>query len=163
MSWQIKLKMKNKKDSKISVQEVINQNKLRILKCLKTKTNVNKVEVTYSGSGDSGAIEGAYFLDLYDKEVKKTELFDTNVKYKSMLNSWQSYGDRDAGVSVKDIEKNIVEAIEDFCWDVLETTRGGWEINDGAEGTFNIDVDKGTVIVAHTEFFIESNNYVDVI
>jgi|APGre2960657404_1045060.scaffolds.fasta_scaffold162263_1 hypothetical protein len=155
--------MKNKQDSKMSAQEVINQNKLRILKCLKTKTNVKKVEVTYSGSGDSGAIEEASFLDIYDKEVKKTELFNTNVKYKSILNSWQSYGDRDAGVSVKELERNITEAIDDFCWQILETTRSGWEINDGAEGSFNINVDNGTITLSHTEFYTDSNSYVDVI
>jgi hypothetical protein len=155
--------MKNKQDSKMSAEEVINQNKLKILKCLKTKTNVKKVEITYSGSGDSGAVEEASFLDIYDKEVKKTELFNTNVKYKSMLNSWQAYGDRDAGVSVKELEKNIIEAIDDFCWNVLETTRGGWEINDGAEGVFNIDVDKGTVSVSHTEYYTESKTDIGVI
>ena len=126
MSWQIKLKMKNKQDSKMSAQEVINQNKLRILKCLKTKTNVKKVEVTYSGSGDSGAIEEASFLDIYDKEVKKTELFNTNVKYKSILNSWQSYGDRDAGVSVKDIEKNIDDWSDEKLVNQMKNTMEGW-------------------------------------
>jgi len=152
-----------KKDSKTTAREVINQNKLRILKCLKTKTNVKTVEVTYSGSGDSGAIEQAGFLDLDNNEVKSTELCNVKVKYKSIINSWKCYGDENCDVSVKELERNITEAIDDFCWQILETTRGGWELNDGAEGSFNINVDNGTITLSHTEFYTDSNSYVDVI
>lgn len=155
--------MKNKKDSKISGKEVVNQNKLRILKCLKTKTNVKFVEVVYSGCGDSGAINEVAFLDLNSNQIKSTELSNVKVKYKSILDSWKCYGDENCNVSEKELEKNITEAIEDFCWQILETKRCGWEINDGAQGSFNIDIDKGTVILSHTEFYTESNEYVDII
>lgn len=73
------------------------------------------LEVTYSGSGDSGCIDGI--------EIARA----------------------DAGTD-----------IETFVYDQLETRFGGWEINEGSQGTMIIDFDKCTVKWSHQENVMET-------
>jgi len=150
--------MKNKKESKITVEDTITKNKLKILKELKTKTNIKYVEVAYSGSGDSGAIDGVTFLDAAKESIKTKDIPNINIKYDLLTNGWWS--DKDVASCTKK-ESNLSEAIDDFCWSVLERKKGGWEINDGSEGYFMFDVDNGTVVLNHTEFYTESTEYTD--
>ena len=85
-----------------------------------TELNIDKMIVGYSGSGDSGYIDGDY----------KTE-------------DGQS-GGTPAG-------------IEDICYDLLEEY-GGWEINEGSQGT--ITFTKDFIEVEH-EWNTEENDSVD--
>lgn len=40
--------------------------------------------------------------------------------------------------------------IEDWCYRQLEDHFGGWEINEGSDGTFYFDLDKNTIELSHT-------------
>ena len=48
----------------------------------------------------------------------------------------------------------IREAIENWCYDLLEQHFPGWEINEGSDGTIAIDVVKKTATLQHYEHFI---------
>ena len=48
---------------------------------------------------------------------------------------------------------SLREAIEELCWVVLGSRHPGWEINDGGEGVFILDVARGTIELRHTQFF----------
>lgn len=150
--------MKNKKESKTTVEGTITKNKLKLLKELKTKTNIKYVEVVYSGSGDSGAIDGVTFLDADQKTIKTKDIPSIYIKYDLLHNGYWS--DTDVA-SCTQKESNLSEAIEDFCWSVLSHKKGGWEINDGSDGYFTFNVDEGTVVLSHTEFYTESMEYTD--
>jgi hypothetical protein len=150
--------MKNKKESKITVEDTITKNKLKILKELKTKTNIKYVEVAYSGSGDSGAIDEVRFLDAHKESIKKKDIPNINIKYDLLTNGY--WADSDEASCTKK-ESNLSEAIDDFCWSVLSHKKGGWEINDGSDGYFTFNVDEGTVVLSHTEFYTESMEYTD--
>lgn len=45
-------------------------------------------------------------------------------------------------------------AIESLCYDYLEETHGGWEINEGSYGDFRIDVAKRTIELEFNGRFI---------
>lgn len=50
----------------------------------------------------------------------------------------------------------VAEAIETLAYDFLEETHDGWEINDGAFGTFTFDVATHTIQLDHHERVMES-------
>lgn len=147
--------MKNKQSPEKTISDLIKENKSKIIKNLKTRTNITRVEVYYNGSGDSGAIDYVTFFGLNDEQIDKENIPNIKIKYYNVIGGWPN--------RLSDLQKesNITEAIEDFCWDVLTEKRPGWEINDGSQGCLKFDVDKGTVILEHTEFYMESNDYFD--
>jgi hypothetical protein len=49
--------------------------------------------------------------------------------------SWQTDGNK-----VRVAEYLLSEAIETLCYSYLEQEHGGWENNDGAFGTFELDI-----------------------
>jgi len=52
---------------------------------------------------------------------------------------------------------SLPQRIEILCYDYLSQTHGGWEINDGAYGTFEFDVpSRGISILDFNERFIDS-------
>jgi hypothetical protein len=42
------------------------------------------------------------------------------------------------------------EAVEQWCYDLLEAEFPGWELDDGSSGEITIDVDKRSGRIAHT-------------
>jgi len=40
--------------------------------------------------------------------------------------------------------------VQDYCYNLLESNFGGWEINEGSQGYFEIDLDRKEVILYHT-------------
>ncbi|MBK9080333.1 MAG: hypothetical protein IPL91_15145 [Hyphomicrobium sp.] len=53
----------------------------------------------------------------------------------------------------------IREAIENWCYDLLERHFPGWEINEGSDGTIEIDVDKKTAMPQHDENVMRTNSH----
>ena len=41
-------------------------------------------------------------------------------------------------------------AIEDWCYNRLERLHGGWEINEGSDGSFTFDFNNMTITLDHT-------------
>ena len=122
----------------------------------------DEVEVGYSGSGDSGAIED---IDFFNKD-KKT-LF---TKYGGYAHEPQSVTiPKDSPLSEelkKDVHKNavickLIGYLEDITYDMLEERHGGWEINDGQEGTFTFTFENNSMKINHdyTVFTYDSQQH----
>jgi hypothetical protein len=62
------------------------------------------------------------------------------------------------GVKLSD---EVEKRFSDVVMDALCTTHGGWEINDGAYGTFTLDVGTGKAKLDHNERYTETNNSED--
>jgi hypothetical protein len=45
---------------------------------------------------------------------------------------------------------SVPAVVSDFCYNMLENRFGGWEINEGSQGHFEIDLDKKEISLNHT-------------
>jgi len=45
--------------------------------------------------------------------------------------------------------EEVPASVEDYCYQVLENMHGGWEINEGSQGTFYFDLEKREVTLEH--------------
>ena len=45
---------------------------------------------------------------------------------------------------------SVPAVVSDFCYNMLENRFGGWEINEGSQGHFEIDLDKKEITLNHT-------------
>lgn len=115
-------------------------NKERILEAIKALPGlvVNKIEITYDGSGDSGCIDGVRLLNG-DVELQLPDGVDPEVKLYTFHSSWVE----GEGFVPRAREKKLPlkEAIEQFAYDWIALDHSGWENNEGAYGTVTIDVE----------------------
>lgn len=105
------------------------------------EAGVHKVSVEFDGSGDSGQIGD--------------------------ILAWNAAGDTIPLPSGRQpqlaaplpgnppVEIIFHDAIETLAYDYLEETHPGWEINDGAFGTFVFDVSARTITLEHNERYTE--------
>lgn len=101
---------------------------------------VEKFQVSFDGNGDSGQVED---IDLEDY------ICDLKVD-----------GVSDDGVSDVESEKITVrDLVENVCYDTLEHTWGGWEIDSGSYGTFTFDVKNRKVHLDFNERIEDVNNH----
>lgn len=106
--------------------EVRPRNKSAILATLAT-AGIDHVVIVFDGAGDSGQIEDvAAFAD-----GNLVDLPSATVDY--VVVAWD-------GSTVDPRAIGLADAIERACYDLLEETHDGWEINEGAFGEFTFDV-----------------------
>jgi hypothetical protein len=84
------------------------------------------ISVSYDGSGDSGDFQDVYYEDKDRQLIRFTVL-----------------------------PSNEEESLINKLYDLLEYDYGGWEINDGACGSFNIDVKNKIVNHEHNSRFTD--------
>ena len=108
------------------------QNKTTIFDAL-TAAGITKVTAEFDGCGDSGQIQGITAqVGVADAELPKTAVTIHEVTH---LRSADPEKIKD---EVK--QQPLAEAIEGLCYDYLEEHHGGWEINGGSFGQFELDV-----------------------
>jgi hypothetical protein len=102
---------------------------------------IHSVTVDYDGSGDSGQIEA---IEAWNAVHEKIPLpGDHKVRLAS--------GDQNRAY----IEMNLEAAIETLAYDHLEQMYPGWEINDGAFGTFVFSVSDRSITLEHRARFTD--------
>lgn len=108
---------------------------------------VDFFEVSFDGSGDSGQIED---VGLDGKILKK------NVPGVRVSNGtrWDPQTQTSTPIWQEDVDVRCLA--EGVCYDILEESFGGWEINDGAYGVFKFDVKKRKVTLEFNERIMES-------
>ena len=107
---------------------------------------VTQVVVAFDGYGDSGQVEGIDTL-AGDRTV---ELPAAAITICSPV--W----------GTDEIRRNTMSvhaAIEQFVYDLLAETHGGWENNDGAFGEFTFDVATRSISLDYNERFTSSEYY----
>lgn len=66
------------------------------------------------------------------------------------------YKDKEGkGIIVPD---NLDKLVLQGLWELLKDEHGGWEINDGANGSFYIDLEEGKITNQHNEAFTDYNS-----
>ena len=99
------------------------------------KIKAKQAEITFDGSGDSGQIEsssidGKHFI----KNSKKSGIVEGFISH--TCTTFLGEGGLQHGWNTKVC---LYEAIEDYCYNILESEHGGWEINAGSFGEFVLD------------------------
>lgn len=87
------------------------------------------IEVSFDGSGDSGAVEEIACRNAQDQDIELPE--DAVVLIE------------DHGITLDEI--SLRNALEDLTYSALELHHPGWEDNDGAGGKLIVDVPAGTI------------------
>lgn len=107
------------------------------------EAGVTDVVITFDGCGDSGQIEEVTArAGEVDVPLPSDEL-------DLLVPKWGQPDPERRQVSVR-------EALETQAYDYLEHVHDGWEINDGAFGTFVFDVAKGEITLEYNERFMET-------
>lgn len=96
-------------------------------------TGIARVTVAFDGYGDSGQIES---IDAVGADGGTMELPATSLAFGRA--QWGEAKPRSE-------EMTAAEAIERLAYDLLGDAHPGWEINDGAYGSFTFDVAGGTI------------------
>jgi hypothetical protein len=119
------------------------------------ETRVASIEVTFDGCGDSGQIESVIYEDHRGKEVSEPKLL-VKGSFTGKHHEWDD--EKKTFVEVGGGEGKIRDIVEQVCYDKLEASHGGWEINGGSYGTFHFDVLNRKVVLEYNERIEEVNS-----
>ena len=61
--------------------------------------------------------------------------------------------------SFEDPSEEVPANVEDYCYRMLESNYGGWEINEGSQGTFYFDLVDRSITLHHTYNTEETDTY----
>lgn len=110
------------------------QHKLLILTQLRT-LGVAYVEVSFSGSGDSGSIEGVYCRNAEHKDIALPDVTFEWPEYSSIFDIQANTWIRKATPKPKTLE----EILQQITYDALDEQGLDWYNNDGGQGQLRID------------------------
>ncbi len=110
------------------------------------KLGVRTLRAEYSGYGDSGCIEHIRAFNRRECEVK---LPGTLVPLPLVTTIFDS-ATRSYRQQTEERKLPLNEAVEQWCYDVLEDRVPGWEIDDGSSGVITIDIKTRSGRLSHT-------------
>lgn len=121
---------------------------------------IAKVEITYDGCGDGGCIEAVTAYDAAGQTIEALPESQLTIKVRDTVwnEATQTYQPRFTERQVP-----VREAIEHWCYELLENHFPGWEIDDGSNGTITINVKTRRGSIEHegryTETFSDSRRF----
>ena len=135
-------------------QEHRNRNLFRIFAALR-EAGVGEAVIHYYGGGDSGDVEEATFTRNESDPA-------TSVLHLSKDEGWPSgtvkqavfaydYATQETVANVEDVD--LQEALVIYAMDRVDSLHGGWQNNEGGEGTVTFAVLGGTVQVDHGKHY----------
>ena len=125
--------------------ELLPANKAAIFDAL-AAAGIVTVIVVFDGCGDSGQIE---LVDARDATS------DVALPDAMVANSWPGYGDD--GVTQQALP--FPDVIEKLCYELLGSTHGGWENNDGAYGEFIFNVATRIISLEHHDRYVAVESF----
>ena len=137
--------------------------KHRILQALRELGACNVV-IRYTGSGDSGCIDEVEVFGPANRESDQSvQNLEEQVAQKTIL-AESRYGtfDHETGRwkdETKLSECSLKSALEDLCYHLLSVHFPGWEINDGSDGVFEMDVETGTISLEHNQNILSQETH----
>ena len=115
---------------------------------------IHELHVRYSGSGDSGCINE---VEARNQQGQPVELPSTPVPYTFTHTSYDFQTGNYSTEATETKELPLSEAVEQWCYDLLEEHYPGWENDNGADGIIAIDPAKREGRIDHQVFFMESD------
>ena len=133
--------MSNYENQRQACAKLSKRNKRIVLDAL-SAANITEVLVEFNGEGDSGQIESVSAM-----RGKETVALPA-VKVTLQRLSWGETKPLAA-------KSTLQEAIETLCYDYLQVTHDGWEIDDGTYGQFRLNVATRTIELKFNGRFID--------
>ncbi len=124
-------------------------NKTPILSAL-ASIHANRVEVEYSGSGDSGQVDGVAVVDASGTPIS---IHDVSV---TIQQSYHAYNAGRWEPTTVLATVPLADALKDFVYDWLEASHPGWEMDDGSHGTLFINLASQEITFSHSTHYSES-------
>jgi len=144
----------------------------------------NRIEIDTNGNdinyarfeididADSEEISAYYWYTYYDTDDGSSYTFsEDDESVKNVLDiiselddtvpimELRYNGSGDSGYVESDFEngQNVPTSVDDFCYRILEEECGGWEINEGSQGTFYFDLETREITLEHQNNTEESS------
>ena len=103
---------------------------------------VHKVQIAFSGAGDSGEIE---YIDLFDANEEQVAMPTDMIAWTK-----QVYGEQKPETK----QVKLRDALEDIGYRVLDETGMDWYNNEGGQGYVYLNVDSGVVFNVNVDMEI---------
>ena len=119
-------------------------NKAALVRAVKP-LGLTRIEVDFSGSGDSGQIdEVRYFVGK--QQLSNVDTLKLTLVVEASISDSTTYCETKKEWVTTTKSPNIEELVEQICYDLLGANHGGWEINEGSFGEFVFSFSKGNKI-----------------
>ncbi len=115
---------------------------------------IARVAIEYDGCGDSGCISHITLFDIDDKVIPMPE---QRVKYATESRVYCEKTKR-YEPKRKSCTGPLRDAIKAWCYDLLELHFPGWEIDDGSEGTIELNVPTKSGSWEHKTRYLETSS-----
>lgn len=120
------------------------------------RLGISQIEVIYDGHSDSGCIESVAALDAERNLLDG--LLHERITLMTRRGVWND-ADKSWKDTIAPTEVTLIEAITDWCYDVLEEHFPSWGNDDGAFGSIVIDVAKRKGRFEHYQRFVEATSH----
>jgi hypothetical protein len=139
----------NNNNMNAETKKAYEENKQNIIAALRA-AGVKECTINYSGSGDSGQVEEPDF-------GAGVVVDDVKIEQRNIVTDYDFSGTTYARTYKVSEPKTVGlrEAIVDLCYAKLEEKHDGWEINDGSQGSFVINMEEGTIEWRHETNYTE--------
>lgn len=132
-------------------KDALHENRNRLIAAL-AELKAETVTIDYIGGGDSGDVSN---LSVSQPDLLP-QLEQAAVVLRCIRGEWRDcqyhHWPEDQPVPLR-------QALMDFTLDWVNSEHGGWENNDGGQGSVIIRVPDNTFSLEHTEFYTESTSY----
>ena len=116
---------------------------------------IARVVIEYDGCGDSGCIGDITLFGTNDRVMKMP---DRKVKYSTESRIYSEKTKRYEPMR-RSCTGPLRDAITTWCYDLLEVHFPGWEIDDGSEGTIELNVPLKTGSWEHRTRYLETSSH----
>ncbi len=144
MTFDMNAAMDNWRREQSQTMAKISENKVMVLEALRAH-GIERVEIEYSGSGDSGQIN----------EI-------SNHGFARDAQGLPTFTDKWPEVRIMLIGENEPRTLEDtvewMAWQLLTVKHEGWENNDGGQGTIAFDVPSNMITLSHGQNYTETTH-----
>lgn len=143
------LDMKNVFKQIAEAKSVFNDG-LDVVKIYLKKHGIKSFHIEYNGYGDSG--------DVSEVDIKPESLASVVPKDRFEYQSeWSSSEyDESKWFDVKDNKQTFSEIIENIGWEIVNHNHGGWENNDGGQGTIDYNTKDNKILLSHGQNYMET-------
>ena len=117
---------------------------------------IAKVEITYDGCGDQGCIEEVTAYDAAGQIIDTTSDRPLVITVRETVwnEATQNY---EVHMVVRSV--GVRQAVEHWCYGLLEAHFAGWEIDGGASGTITINVKTRRGSIEHNARYTDTTSY----
>lgn len=121
---------------------------------LEIEIDVERKQVSataYCGYYEAGDVDGTTWEASEDEEVKRLmDILSEEQESEILYLKYNGSGDSGFIEESFDGGEQVPKEVEQWCYDQLESLHGGWEINEGSDGSFEFDLRNGIINLNHT-------------